>query len=388
MLRPLPALSRRFRIGGPLVFRFPAGKQGRVLYCLAFVATVFCRRYDWTEQEGVSVRQFAVAAIVCICFGVGGCTGTVQENEKPTIAFVTNQIANFWNIAKVGCLDAEKDFDVAVEVRMPVDATAVEQKRIVEDLMSSGISAIAISPVDADNQVELVNGIAAQIPLITHDSDAPGTKRLMYIGMDNYKAGREVGKLVKSALPEGGNVMLFIGRLEQDNAKHRRQGVIDELLDRAEEPPEFDPVDQMIKGENYTILGTLTDQGKTDVAKRKAADSINTYPEMNAMVGLFEYEPPACFQAVSQAGKLGQIKIIGFDENDVTLQGIKDGHIEGTVVQNPYEYGYQSVKVLAALLRGDSSEVPESEFIDIPARTITKDNVDEFWADLKAKMGG
>ena len=54
----------------------------------------------------------------------------------------------------------------------------------------------------------------------------------MYIGMDNYKAGRMCGELVKEALPDGGNVMLFIGRLEQDNSKYRRQGVIDELLDR------------------------------------------------------------------------------------------------------------------------------------------------------------
>ena len=65
------------------------------------------------------------------------------------------------------------------------------------------------------------------------------------------------------------------------------------------------------------------------------------YPEMNAMVGLFEYNPPACYQALQQANKLGEIKLIGFDENELTLQAIKDGTCVGTVVQDPYQYGYQ-----------------------------------------------
>jgi len=210
----------------------------------------------------------------------------------------------------------------------------------------------------------------------------------MYIGMDNYRAGRMTGELVKEALPEGGNVMLFIGRLEQDNSKYRRQGVIDELLDRPSNLGRFDPSEEVLKGETFTILGTLTDQGKPEVAKRKAADAINTYTEMNAMVGLFEYNPPAIYQALSQAGKLGQIKLIGFDENEVTLQAIKDGHCIGTVVQNPYQYGYESIRVLAGLLKGDNSVIPESKFIDIPARKITIENVDEFWAKLKALKGG
>ena len=106
------------------------------------------------------------------------------------------------------------------------------------------------------------------------------------------------------------------------------------------------------------------------------------------MVGLFEYNPPAIYQALSQAGKLGQIELIGFDENEVTLQAIKDGHCIGTVVQNPYQYGYESIRVLAGLLKGDKSVIPESKFIDIPARKITADNVDEFWARLKALKEG
>ena len=323
--------------------------------------------------------------------GCGGDTKSADggsSNEKRfKTAFVTNQIASFWNIAKVGCEDAAKEFDVECDVRMPAVATAVEQKRIVEDLLAGGVEAIAISPIDADNQGDLIDQWASKVPLITQDSDAPGTQRLMYIGMDNYLAGRMCGELVKEALPDGGNVMLFIGRLEQDNAKRRRQGVIDVLLGR-DSMGEYDPTGGEIKGDKYTVIDTLTDQGDESVAKRKAEDAITTYPEMDAMVGLFAYNPPACLAALKSQGKLNKIKVIGFDESDDTLQGIKDGTVQGTVVQNPYEYGFQSVKVLVGLLKGDDSVIPEGEFINIPARSITKDNVDEFWDDLKSKTEG
>jgi ribose transport system substrate-binding protein len=311
------------------------------------------------------------------------------EPEKTIrVAFVTNMIADFWNIAKAGCRDAEKDLHVKVEVKMPSQGTVEKQKQIVEDLISSGINGIAISPLDADNQVAWLDEIASKVPLITHDSDCPGSKRLCYIGMDNYKAGRMCGELVKDAIPGGGEVMLFIGRLEQDNSKYRRQGVIDELMGRP--VPEnlanlaYDPEGQPVVGEKFTVLDTLTDQGKHEVAKQKAADAINAYPQMKAMVGLFEYNPPACYQALKQAGKLGAIELIGFDENNVTLQGIKDGTIKGTVVQNPYEYGYQSVQILKDILEGNEPRT----YIDIPPRKITEENVDDFWADLKAKKEG
>lgn len=361
-----------------------------------------------------TIRALAVAAgctaslasLLAIC----GCTGgqnngdrqspasdsaSGASGESRSVAFVTNQIADFWQIARAGCEDAEKDFAISVDVRMPSQATAVEQKRVVEDLLTSGIDAIAISPLDVENQIDWLNGIADTVPLITHDSDAPSSRRLMYIGMDNYSAGRMCGELIREALPDGGNVMLFIGRLEQDNSKYRRQGVIDELLGRERDidfyrsqSDVWDPVEGEIAAAGYTILGTLTDQGKPEVAQAKAEDAISTYPEMNAMVALFGYNLPACYQALVKAGKLGVVKLIAFDEDDTTLQAIKDGTCAGTIVQNPYLYGYESVRVLKSLLEGDESVIPESKYMDIPPRLITSENVDEFWADLRAKKDG
>ncbi len=321
-------------------------------------------------------------------------TGAASSGERKSVAFVTNQIADFWKIAEAGCRDASKEFDIDVEVVMPQEATAVVQKQKVDDLLTSGISAIAISPLDADNQIEWINSIAQKVPTITHDSDAPQSSRLMYIGMDNYAAGRMCGELVKKAIPDGGKVYLAIGRLEQDNSKYRRQGVIDVLMGRDRDmafyktqPNAWDPNEGEIVGDKYTIVATVTDQGKPEVALAKAEDALVTWPDLNAMVGLFEYNPPACYQALKKAGKLKQIALIGFDENDTTLQAIKDGECTGTVVQNPYMYGYESVRVLKELLAGNKSVVPESKYLDIAPRSITAENVDEYWEDLRVKKG-
>src|SRR5436190_1361225 len=157
--------------------------------------------------------------------------GPGKSGKKPRIAYITNGVDPFWNTAAAGVHAAAKEFNVDAEVYMPPKGI-VDQKRFVETLLTGGTDGIAISPIDAKNQVDLINEACRVTKVITHDSDAPDSKRLCFVGMDNYKAGRAAGRLIKEAIPNGGKVMLFVGRLEQLNAQQRRQGIIDELLDR------------------------------------------------------------------------------------------------------------------------------------------------------------
>ena len=315
--------------------------------------------------------------------GTGGAGETTISADAPKVAYVTNGIASFWVIAEKGAMDAGKEFDADVTVRMPPNGVE-DQKRMCQDLLAQGIDGIAISPIDSANQGDLLDEISEHTKMITHDSDAPDSKRLCYVGMDNYSAGRMCGQLVKEAMPEGGSIMIFVGRLGQANARLRRQGMIDEVLGRSEDSSRYDdPNDGEIKSDKYTILGTETDDFDYGKAKAKAQDAIAKYPDLGCMVGLFAYNPPLILDAVREAGKVGKIKIVSFDEDDRSLAGIVDGSIYGTTVQNPYKYGHKSVEILAALARGDNSVIPEGGFINIPARNIRKDNVDEFWTELK-----
>ena len=326
--------------------------------------------------------------LIAILALFSGCkpTPTAPSSGRKKIAFVSNCVDAFWVIADAGVKEAGAKFGVDVQTLMPVEGIA-DQKRMIEDLLTRGIDGISVSPIDPVNQTELFNTVAKRTKLITHDSDAPTSERLLYIGMDNYAAGLLCGDLVREAMPNGGSVIFFIGRTEQDNAKRRRQGCIDGILGRSADPNRADPVSEVIEENGYKILGTLTDQ--TDLAKGKAnaEDALSKHPDIGCMVGLFAYNTPLILEALSRANKLGQVQVVAFDEDDATLAGIEAGTVHGTVVQNPYMYGYKSVEVLAALANGDSSVIPADKFIDIPARQIRKETVGEFWKDLKLKMG-
>jgi ribose transport system substrate-binding protein len=124
-------------------------------------------------------------------------------------------------------------------------------------------------------------------------------------------------------------------------------------------------------------------------AAENAQQAISNHPNLACMVGLFAYHPAMCLQAVRDAGRLAgsapagkAIVIVGFDESQATLQGVIDGHIEGTVVQSPYEYGYRSVKILAALAKGDRSVLPENGWVHIPPKIIRQAEAKELLAEV------
>ena len=336
-----------------------------------------CREFIWSCSIFATI--FSISILLPAC-------NQQKGNGKKTVAFVTNGVDPFWVIAQRGAEKAGEDLDVNVEVRMPPQGVA-DQKRMVQELLAQNVDGIAISPIDPENQNELLKEIAERSILITQDSDAPESPRQCYIGMDNYTAGRMCGELVKEALPNGGEVMLFVGRLGQANARQRRQGVIDELMDRSHDGSRYDEPGEVIKNDKYSILDTRTDDFDHPQAKANAEDAIANHPNLKCMVGLFAYNPPLCLEAIRDAGKLKEIKVVSFDENEASLQGIMDGTVVGTVVQNPYQYGYESVRVLKALANGDKSVIPENEILHIPARKIRKDNVEEFWTELKSLLG-
>ena len=309
--------------------------------------------------------KFRRIVLSCLLFGLTGllilaCSRTGEKKTK--LAFVTNNASDFWTIARKGVEQADKELpNVEVEFRIPADGTAAEQKRIVDDLLAKGIAGMAISPVDPDNQTQLINDAAKQALVVTQDSDAPQSARAFYIGTDNHAAGLQAGQLIKEALPQGGKIMIFVGKIDARNAKERYQGIKDAL-----------------QGSKVEIIDVRTDDTDRIRAKSNASDTLVKYSDVAALVGLWSYNGPAILNAVTDAGKVGQVKIICFDEEDETLAGIKSGAIQATVVQQPYEFGYQSVQMMSKFLGGDKSAIPPGKQIFVPTLIIKKDTVDAF----------
>jgi ribose transport system substrate-binding protein len=297
-----------------------------------------------------------------------GSGGTPQKKLK--LAFVSNNAANFWTIARAGCDDAAKELgDVDVDFRIPSTGSAAEQQGILNDLVAAGVDGIAVSPIDPGNQTDFLNKIAGQSLLICCDSDAADSRRVCYIGTDNEAAGVEAGKLIKEVLPEGGKIMLFVGYLDAQNAKDRIAGIKKEL-----------------EGSKVEIIDIRTDDTDHVRAQKNVEDTLVKYPDIAGLVGLYSYNGPAILNAVRSAGKAGQVKIVCFDEDADTLAGVANGDIYGTVVQKPYEFGKQAITRMDKYLRGDKSQLAGGKMF-VPTRDIKKDNVADFQAELKKLLG-
>jgi ribose transport system substrate-binding protein len=314
----------------------------------------------------------AVASAFLVLSGCQSKPSSVEGGGKAVkVAFVTNNASDFWTIARRGVEKADEELsDVSAEFRITADGTAAEQKRIIDDLLTKGVGAIAISPVDPENQTALINDTAQKALVFTQDSDAPKSNRLCYIGTDNVAAGRQAGQLIKDVLPEGGRIMLFVGKLDARNAQERIQGI-----------------KEVIAGTKIEIIDVRTDDADTSRAKSNAADTLVRHPDVKALVGLWSYNGPAILSAVKEAGKTGKVQIVTFDEADETLAGVRDGAIHGTVVQQPYEFGYQAIKRMAQAVKGDKSFIPESKQIIVPTLVVNKDNVAEFTKKINELRG-
>ncbi len=301
----------------------------------------------------------------------GGGAKPTASGKKLQLAFVVNNASSFWTIAHAGVDDAVKELgNVEVDFRIPSTGTAAEQHQLLDDLLSKGVDGIAVSALDADNQTEFLNKLASKTLLITHDSDAPKSKRVCYIGTDNTAAGVEAGKLIKEALPNGGKIMVFVGTLDVQNAKERYAGIKKELA-----------------GSKVEIIDVRTDETDRARAQKNVEDTLVKYPDISGLVGLWSYNGPAILNGAKTSGKAGQVKIICFDEEEQTLAGIASGAIFGTVVQQPYEFGRQSILRMAKYIGGDKEALAGGQQI-VPTLSIKKEGVAEFKAKLMKLTGG
>jgi ribose transport system substrate-binding protein len=321
-------------------------------------------------METSAMRKFC-APILLFCFSFLPACNSNKAPKELKLAFVTNNSADFWTIARKGVEKAGAELaGVSAQFKICSDGSAAEQKRIIDDLLTQGVDGIAISPVDPENQTALINEISKRALVFTQDSDAPGSDRACYIGTDNVAAGRQAGQLIKEAVPDGGKIMLFVGKLDARNAQERIQGI-----------------KEVLEGTKIEIIDTRTDDADAVRAKSNAADTLVRYPDVRALIGLWSYNGPAVLNAVKDAHKVGKVKIVSFDEADETLAGIQDGSIYATVVQQPHEFGYQAIKLMAQALKGDRSFIPANKQIIIPTLIVNKANVVEFTRKINELRG-
>ncbi len=300
---------------------------------------------------------FSLVGLFIVGCGKSSDSSDAPRVSKAKLSFITNVSADFWVYAEAGARAAEREFgDIEVIFRSG-DGTTTKQKQIVDDLLAAGVKGVAISPTSATNQIRMINDWATDAHVICVDSDSPDSNRITYLGTDNIAAGRQLGELAKEALPNGGKVMVFVGIKDQQNAIERFQGF-----------------KEATAGSGIEIIDLRTDGADAAKARANAEDTLTAHPDIAGLVGLWSYNAPACLEAVKAAGLVGKVQILSFDEAPKTLEAIDAGEIFGTVVQDPYTFGYDSMALLRALAVKDMSPpdagVPDSKIIYVGTKVL------------------
>ena len=282
-------------------------------------------------------------------------------------AFVTNNSSDFWNIAVKGVRKAEKDLGIKADVFRPLKTEVSEQQRFIEDILVQNFDGMAICAINPDAMTPLLDRVAAKMPVVVHDSDAPKSQRKAFVGTDNVAAGKLAGQAAIDALKAAnitkGKVAMFVGRIDMQNSIDRKRGIEETLGKQA----------------GIEILPVFLDGTDRNKAKKNVEDALARYPDLVMTIGLWSYNGPCMVDAVKASTRTKKPLIVAFDEEEETLKAVQDGVIYATIVQRPFQFGYQSMKALKDVR--DGKTIPT--FIDTTIQKIDKSNLTPFWTELR-----
>jgi ribose transport system substrate-binding protein len=324
------------------------------------------------------ILVFGVIAAIGVLTCIMWAKGSFERHDK--IAILAASQTPYWDPVEKGVNDAARDFGFDVQFVRSEPDEASENKHM-QELLDSGIVGLVISPDNPDTQKDPINQAAGKVVVVTLDSDAPDSNRRGHVGTNNYGAGQVVGEQVRAAIPDGGQVIVYASSIEQTNARDRRQGLIDNLLDRPfAQQPTYDADNAKLAGSKYQIVATVTDGGAAN--QSAVQDAIKANPDVKCIVGLNSYTGDVAVKAVEAAGKKGQIQIVGFDETPQEQADVASGAIFSSVVQNQYLVGYESVRMLADLLRGVGQNVPARDRLtELPVMVMKPANIESLRAE-------
>jgi ribose transport system substrate-binding protein len=293
------------------------------------------------------------------CFGhpLAGCpsqTGT-SSFAKKRIVFVTNGDDPFWDALLSGLKEGAKQSkldEAGLSVQRDVNNGTAEGQieKLRQYATQDDIAGVAISVIQADNEAIIQEMRALQkkgVKVITVDGDVNRNDfrdaRSFYIGTDNFVGGRALGTATKAALEakgvkQGGYVQ-YAGFTDNDNARNRMNGVKEAI------------------GDAYAEKDRMPDNMDLSKARDNVRNAITNHPDLVAQIGIWAYNAPAIADVVKETGTRNKFIVATFDAQDLAISAMDQGLIDVMVVQNPFDMGVQTVRLLKAMIKGDDATV-------------------------------
>ena len=309
----------------------------------------------------VKVRSF-LAVLGALLVVIASCVAAASE--QVTIGFtVWNLQVLFFNQQLDGIRQAAEENDVEV-VAIDCHNDLTRQVSSIEDLVQQGVDAIIVNPVDAFGVIPAIeDAVAAGIPVIAVDQKIKVPPAAMFIGVDNYEAGVQIGQFVVDYVKDhmGGRAKIgVVGALNSYIQNLRLAGFLEAVKDEI----------------GIQVVQVVDGQNVLEIAMSAAENLVAANPDLDIIYTTGEPATVGSVAAVEAAGKTDEVKIVGWDLQKQVIRGIDTGFVIGVVQQDPFAEGYQGVVYALKILKGE--EVPEE--VIIPVTIVTQENVDDFRA--------
>jgi len=312
-----------------------------------------------------------------VILGTASCQKPYHDEKERYVIIATNVKLPYWQEAEAGLRDVSQQLGVRAEMLGPESFDPPEELRAFQKAVSENPAGILISVSRPDLFQDAISAAVANgIPVITIDADAPDSKRVSFVGTDNFRAGQESGKRIAEILHGKGNLVLVTipGQLNLDD---RVRGANEALK----------------KYPGIKVVQTLDDNGDPRVANDSISALIKGKASFDGVLCLEASGGSGAAEALHRLDLQGKIPVVAFDKDPSTLDWIERGVITATVTQKPYVMSYYGVKFADDLHHNAVHEFkdwrtapsgPLPKWVDTGTAVVDKSNLNAFRETLAA----
>jgi len=305
----------------------------------------------------------------CECSTDDAAGGGGGDEERRTIAVIPKGTTHvFWRSVHAGAMAAGAELDVEILWQGPVrEDDRAAQIRVVEDMISRGVDAIVLAPLDDTALVPVATeAVDEGIPVVIFDSGIDWTGLTSFVATDNFQGGVLAAERMNELLGGTGRVILMRYQEGSASTARREAGFLETMNERF-------PDIEIVSSNQY---GGAT----TETALATAENLLVSHPEIDGIFTPNESTTFGMLRALSDAERAGDVKLVGFDANESLVDALRQGQIHGLVLQNPVRMGDLAVRTAVARLDGETVEAR----IDTGATMVTRENMAE--ADIAALL--
>jgi len=306
-------------------------------------------------------RPFLLAALATFTAILAGCGGS-SGPAKPQIAVIPKGTTHeFWKSIHAGAEKAASELGVEVIWMGPQREDDRQlQIQVVQNFISRNVDAIVLAPLDARSLARPVEtAVERGIPVVVIDSDLDSDAHSSFVATNNFEGGRLCARRLAEVMNYRGNAIML--RLQEGSASttEREEGFLAEIREIAP--------DIVLLSDNQYAGATM------EKALQVSQNLLNRFPEVDGIFTPNESSTQGMLRALQTAGRSGEVRLVGFDNNEVLLEGLRSGQIDGLTLQDPFDMGYRGVTTAVAILNGQ----PVNKQVDTRMMMVTPDNLDD-----------